>query len=285
VTSGSVVSLDPTPRESFSTTDGNLPTNHSDWFPEKIGEMVSRTEVWCDVMSLGPPDGVFMTCMQAALKQLHSNNKKIIVRMMFGNIVGMSVNCDKLIKTLTKDIPYETTHLRVWNHAKIIAVDGNFLHTGGHNMWDGHYLKHDPVHDLSLELNGRVTHDSHLYANERWQFIERMQNSICGYVIDKLPDNLPLVLKSRVTVSEFPVKLASVYPPVYKKGLVPRVLPLRTQRQVQEVAAMLTSAGKVKIRLVIDKVFSMFLESAGALTGSRRIHSRCSRYNISICRY
>jgi hypothetical protein len=70
------------------------------------------------------------------------------------------------------------------------------------------------VHDLSLELNGSVTHDSHLYANEQWQFIERMQNSICGYVIDKLPDNLPLVLKSRVTVSEFPVKLASVYPPV-----------------------------------------------------------------------
>jgi hypothetical protein len=54
VTSGSVVSLDPTPREYLSTTDGNLPsTNHSDWFPEKMGEMVSRTEVWCDVMSLG----------------------------------------------------------------------------------------------------------------------------------------------------------------------------------------------------------------------------------------
>jgi hypothetical protein len=96
--------------------------------------------------------------------------------MIFGNIVGMPVNCNKLIKTLTKDIPSETTHLRVWvgarrkgiscNHAKIIAVDRNFLHTGGHNMWDMHYLKHDPVHDLSLGLNGRVTHDSHLYANE-----------------------------------------------------------------------------------------------------------------------
>jgi hypothetical protein len=113
VTSGSVVSLDPTPRDSFSTTDGNSPTNHSDWFPEKMGEMVSRTEVWCDVMSLGPPDGLFMTCMQAALKQLHSKNKKIIVRMMLGNIVGMPVNCDKLIKTLTKDIPCQD-HCRRW---------------------------------------------------------------------------------------------------------------------------------------------------------------------------
>jgi phosphatidylserine/phosphatidylglycerophosphate/cardiolipin synthase-like enzyme len=241
VTSGSVVSLDPTPRESFSTSE-NLPAHHSDWFPEKMGEMVRRTEHWCDVMSLGPPDGIFMTAMQDALKHLHSKNKKIIVRMMFGNIVGMPVNCSKLIKTLTKDIPSEKTHLRLWvgawrkgiswNHAKIIAVDGNFLHTGGHNMWDGHYLKHDPVHDLSLELNGRVTHDSHLYANEQWQFIERMQNSICGYVIDKLPDSLPMVLKSRVTVSEFPVKTAPVYPPVYSKGMVPKVLPARSERQV-----------------------------------------------------
>ena len=243
VTSGSIVSLDPTPRESsFSTNDNKLPAQHSDWFPEKLGALVGRTEIWCDLMSLGPPDGVFMTAMQAALKQLHDKNKKIIVRMMFGNIVAAPVNCDKVIKALTKDIPSETTHLRLWvgawrkgvswNHAKIVAVDGNLLHTGGHNMWDGHYLKHDPVHDLSLELNGRVTHDSHLYANEQWQFIERMQNSICGYVIDKLPDNIPLLLKSRVTVSEFPAKMASIYPPVYTKGLVPKVLPVRGERQV-----------------------------------------------------
>jgi phosphatidylserine/phosphatidylglycerophosphate/cardiolipin synthase-like enzyme len=241
VTSSSVVSLDLTPRQSFSTTD-NLPAHHSDWFPEKLGEMVSRTEIWCDVMSLAPPDGVFMTAMQAALKQLHSKNKKIIVRMMFGNIVGMPVDCNKVIKTLTKDIPSETTHLRLWvgawrkgiswNHAKIIAVDGNFLHTGGHNMCDGHYLKHDPVHDLSLEVKGRVTHDAHLYANEQWHFIKRMQNSLCGYIIDKLPDSLPMMLKSRVTVSEFPVKFASIYPPAYTKGLVPKILPLRTERQV-----------------------------------------------------
>jgi hypothetical protein len=37
VTSGRVVSLDRTPREYLSTTDGNLPsTNHSDWFPDKM---------------------------------------------------------------------------------------------------------------------------------------------------------------------------------------------------------------------------------------------------------
>mmetsp|Transcript_16631 Transcript_16631/g.27566 ORF Transcript_16631/g.27566 Transcript_16631/m.27566 type:complete len:580 (+) Transcript_16631:78-1817(+) len=236
VTSGSIVSLDPTPRDSSSENP-----NHSDWFPEKLAGMVSRTEVWCDIMSLAPPDGIFLTTMQAALKQLHEKNKKIVVRMMFGNIVGMPVNCHKVMKKLTEGIP-ATTNLRLWvgawrkgvswNHAKIIAIDGNFLHTGGHNLWDSHYLKHDPVHDLSLEVTGRVTHDGHLFANEQWHFIERMQNSFCGYFIDKLPDSLPMALKSRVTVSEFPPNLASEYPPVYRKALVPKIMPLRSELQV-----------------------------------------------------
>jgi phosphatidylserine/phosphatidylglycerophosphate/cardiolipin synthase-like enzyme len=228
------------------TTNSNLPAHHSDWFPQKLGEMVSRTQVWCDVTSLGPPDGAFLTCLQAAMKQLHDKQTPIVVRFLFGNLPGMPVNCHKLIQTLTQDIPPSTTQLRVWvgawrkgvswNHAKIVAVDGSFLHTGGHNLWDGHYLQHDPVHDLSCELKGRVTHDGHLFANEQWQFIERMQNSICGYVTNKLPNNLPLVLKSRVTVSAFLVRIASVYPPVYRKALVPRILPARSDRHVPMIS-------------------------------------------------
>ena len=42
----------------------------------------------------------------------------------------------------------------VLNHAKIIAVDGKVLITGGHNFWDQHYLKTAPVHDLSIRLRG-----------------------------------------------------------------------------------------------------------------------------------
>lgn len=76
----------------------------------------------------------------------------------------MPVNCNSVIRRLTTGIP-DTTHLRLWvgawrkgvswNHSKIIAVDGWYLHTGGHNLWDPHYLRHNPVHDLSMELEGR----------------------------------------------------------------------------------------------------------------------------------
>lgn len=120
VTSGNVVALDVTPppaalfvANAEQQPKNEMPENHSDWFPEKLGEIVCRTEVWCDIMSLGPPDGKFLTVLQAALEELHQKKKKIVVRILFGNIIGMPVNCNKLIKTLTKNIPFDS-HLRLW---------------------------------------------------------------------------------------------------------------------------------------------------------------------------
>jgi phosphatidylserine/phosphatidylglycerophosphate/cardiolipin synthase-like enzyme len=70
-------------------------------------------------------------------------------------------------------------------------------------------------------FNARVAHDGHLYANEQWRFVQQMQNSIIGNFVDKLPDNLPFALKSRVTVSEFPSGgIASVFPPMYDRSVV-----------------------------------------------------------------
>ena len=118
-------------------------------------------------MSLSPPDGLFMDVFQNALSKIaqrgHRTNTKITVRMMFGNIIGMPVNCNNLMKKLTAKIPeqcYDSIQIWVgawrkgvsWNHAKIIAIDGLHLCTGGHNLWDYHYLKDSPVHDLSISL-------------------------------------------------------------------------------------------------------------------------------------
>ena len=115
-----------------------------------MGEIMSRTEVWCDICSLSPPDGLFVDSLKEALETVTKNaagkEKPVIIRMMFGNIVGMPVNCRAVIKALTEDLPEDANiHLWVgawrrgvsWNHAKIIAVDGKHLHTGGHNLWDG----------------------------------------------------------------------------------------------------------------------------------------------------
>jgi phosphatidylserine/phosphatidylglycerophosphate/cardiolipin synthase-like enzyme len=94
---------------------------------------------------------------------------------MFGNIIGVPVNCNLVIKELTKDLPEDaSSKLKLWvgswrkgvswNHAKIIAVDGKYLWTGGHNFCDSHYLKTNPVCDLGLELEGGVANDAHRYV-------------------------------------------------------------------------------------------------------------------------
>ena len=102
----------------------------------------------------------------------------------------------------------------------MIAVDGVFLHTGGHNLWDRHYLRNNPIHDLSIELRGRVTRDGHRFANEQWNFVRAKQNTLVGWVVDKMPDGMPLVKRTRVTVSEWPKGKATIFPPQFAKQLI-----------------------------------------------------------------
>lgn len=45
VTRGTVVSLDPTPKQGFIPGE-TVGKGHSDWFPKKLGGLISQTEVW-----------------------------------------------------------------------------------------------------------------------------------------------------------------------------------------------------------------------------------------------
>ena len=143
----------------------------------------------------------------------------------------IQVDCTKVLKALTADIPDDPNILLwvgawrnglSWNHSKMIAVDGKYLHTGGHNLWDAHYLKHSPVHDLSIELKGKITHAAHHYASDHWGYIQRKQSKFIGQLIDKLPDHIPTIFKMRMTVTEFPDEAAGEFPPKYKNRLMPR---------------------------------------------------------------
>lgn len=241
-----------TPTDAFTRTETTDPVDgHSDWFPEKCGEILSRTERWCDVMSLTPPDGEFMVAFKKALTTICEREHtfgKVTIRMMFGNIVGMPVNCTKVIAELTEDLPAnapEKLKLWVgswrkgvsWNHAKIIAVDGKYLWTGGHNFWDPHYLRNDPVNDISLEMEGGVAKDAHRFANAQWGYIVKKQSTAWGRFVDKrLPDALEVPRRARVTVSDYPEGSASEFPPYYKekkrllgrRALDPKYVPVLT---------------------------------------------------------
>jgi len=241
MTSGKVIGeiqQTPNSRNAFDQMADPFP-NHSDWFPEKLSEVISKTEHWCDIMSLGPPDGVFVDKFQEALANINSRAADrddtlppITIRMMFGNLPGMPINCNAVIKKLTENLPDDgAAKMNIfvgawrigasWNHAKIIAVDGRYLHTGGHNLWDAHYLKSQPVHDLSMELEGKVAIDGHIFANYQWNFIKKKQNTFIGQIAEKIPDRLPLAWKTRVIVSEWPSNIAPEFPLEFIESFVP----------------------------------------------------------------
>jgi len=94
VTTGKVVGeLHQTPKGLFSSKK-EPPKGHSDWLPEKLGEIVSRTKCWCDIMSLGPPDGKFMDHIKAAIEKINERadpQDPVVIRILFGNIIGMPV--------------------------------------------------------------------------------------------------------------------------------------------------------------------------------------------------
>lgn len=235
VTTGKVTGeVNQTPHSKVSwIANQDPPEAHDAWFPQNMAKIMSKTQVWCDVTSLGPPDGQFMAAFKQALgvicQTASKKDKPIIVRMMFGNIVGQPTNCDAVIGDLTEDLP-EDANIKLWvgawrkggswNHSKIIAVDGYYLHNGGHNLWDKHYLSFDPVHDLSMEAVGRVAHDGHLFANAQWEFIEKEQKTWAGQLVSMLPDSLPMLAAVRVSVSEWP-EGTDEFPPAFKKSRCP----------------------------------------------------------------
>ncbi len=159
-----------TPRDAFSTLalkpgeypcplDGRVscPSQlHDDWFPQQLGGLISRTTRWCDILSLSPPDGRFLEEFQNSILALSQKkvDRPIILRLLFGNIVGSPIDCNSFIRELTRVLPNDAAgclQLWVgswrkgvsWNHSKIIAVDGKYLWTGGHKYVTNsfHYMK------------------------------------------------------------------------------------------------------------------------------------------------
>jgi phosphatidylserine/phosphatidylglycerophosphate/cardiolipin synthase-like enzyme len=227
LSSGSVVgSVQYTPANVWGNPNPIDPKANQDfWFPEKIGEIIARAEKWVDIMSLTPPDGKFLSEFKAAINKLalagqSTPENPIIIRMLFNRydsrrLESFSIDFDAFIKELTEDLnSTDDINIRIWvgawftaegidlgwNHAKLIAVDGTFLHTGGHNMWHKYYLSENPVHDLSVEFEGSVAVDGHHFANQQWNFLEKNYNN-CTFCV--------------MSISEFPKGVEPTFPPKF----------------------------------------------------------------------
>ena len=261
VSDGQIVGeLHQTPKNGWTKTS-DCEDGHDDWFPEKIGEIISRTKVYCDILTLSRPNGKFVEAIKSGLKIVASNNmtdnnnsdsnsgmkKKppIIIRILYARIPGFRSGCGDLLEELTANLS-EDCNVKVyvavwrnrisWNHSKIIAVDGCYLWTGGHNFWDDHYLKEKPVHDLSFEIKGNVTHDAHLYANTHWKHIELLSSTkhLLRYQCGRM------IMRSTHILVRWPSSpTTKKLPPIYKKSLTAELntnnddLPQSTSKKVK----------------------------------------------------
>ncbi|OEU07264.1 hypothetical protein FRACYDRAFT_251375 [Fragilariopsis cylindrus CCMP1102] len=249
--SAMVGSLQQTPSVKTFTENLELTKDppHSNGFVDKMFDVMSKTTKWCDFMSLAPPyeggkDDYFLKKMKEALKNVAGNAKgkePIIVRLMFGWGYGEShpprfgpIDCDLWMKKFTEELPEDANiqlwvgawrYGQSWNHAKIIAVDGKYLHTGGHNVWSKSYLENKPVHDISIEMEGHATHDAHLFSNTQWEWIQYRRGTFWGRILSSIPSWVPMLTFHRADISEYPIGRQLRFPPLYKRSIVDKYKP------------------------------------------------------------
>lgn len=202
-----------------------LENYHSDDLPKKMFDVIVEAEYWVDFASLGVPDGKFLLAIVQAIKVLAESGKEVTLRFLTGNIIGMPIDNQAFLLRLVRHptIKLPSNHnLKIWvgswrknlswNHSKIVAADGKHLFTGGHNVWDAHYLQKNPVRDISIRADGQVAEDAHVFLNRMWSFIikkdcERIAHQKDGSWIPKLP-------KSKTSLAHWP-STAPLHPPVY----------------------------------------------------------------------
>lgn len=148
---------------------------------------------WVDITTLVTyPDGMFQEAIVSGLKEALTHNPDITIRVLGGTPpvmgsvdTGLTETASNYMERLKADLGssadnariivagVETSWLYSWNHAKMVAVDGKTVITGGHNLWEGAYAGGpNPVSDVSMRLTGPAAESAHTFADLLWDFAE-----------------------------------------------------------------------------------------------------------------
>lgn len=159
----------------------------------KVRTLVAGARGFVDIVSLSPfPSGDFEAAIISGLQAVARSGNRVTVRILVGwyppdrdSRLDQRAYLRRLIAAL-KPIP--GSHLKIyaaamqvvgmlgWNHAKLVAVDGQNVLLGGENLWHPDYLDRQPAHDLNVALRGPVVRDMH-------RFIDTLWRPVCAYVL------------------------------------------------------------------------------------------------------
>lgn len=164
---------------------------HSDALPIRIHDLVAKARRSVDIVELQPaPTGRFTAALRAALAELAVSGRTVEVRVLIGQFPPTGVDAaaflNELVRTV-RDVPGSRVTVSVsamrsctvlescnsfsWNHGKFIVVDGREAIVGGHNLWTEDYLTDNPVHDLSMQVQGPAAASASRFADRLWRYV------------------------------------------------------------------------------------------------------------------
>ncbi len=178
-----------TPLKSTIAHRGGAPkklcVGHSEERLDDIWSTITEAKKTLDLSSLSPPDGRFEAAIRNGITFASESASPPRVRMVFGDywMSGMSKQSliDGLLASYTRDVAKDSKidvsvtayafGQSSWDHAKILARDGEFALVGGANLWDAHYLERNPVHDLWIAVGGGPAADAQRFIDRMFQFV------------------------------------------------------------------------------------------------------------------
>lgn len=165
----------------------------------KVRALVGSAQKFVDITSLSPfPTGQFQSAIIEGLQQIARSGRHVTVRILVGWYPGItgdtrinqSTYLTQFIDPLQKlggnleiyagviqPVGLQDETLVEWNHAKMVAVDGQRGMIGGENLWDADYLQSYPAHDVNVALTGSFVLGMHKFADKLW-------GEACSYHLD-----------------------------------------------------------------------------------------------------
>lgn len=149
----------------------------------QLSDLIASAEVSVDITTLFPyADGGWLDAIVDGLQRSIAAGHRPQVRWLAGTPFFYSFTGDgpdvvraRLVERLGPagaELPISvatlTTDLQSWNHAKVVAVDGQRAMVGGHNQWAASYLTATPVSDVSMRADGPAAAAAQRFVDVLW---------------------------------------------------------------------------------------------------------------------